>query len=98
MNIDYFFWPIWCDYLEENGQNTELLRYVLTYSVFPVYLGIINAFGNHYNPKGNPIDSGYNMMNDSTGEPFGHKECHNYPFFAGGCTYWSGEGFRLYYS
>lgn len=34
MNISYDLWPIWCDYLEENGQDTELLRYVLTWGIW----------------------------------------------------------------
>lgn len=33
MDIEYSLWPIWYDYLEEQGQNTELLRYVLTWQV-----------------------------------------------------------------
>lgn len=34
MNIDYALWPIWCDCLEEQGQNTEFLRYCMEYGVF----------------------------------------------------------------
>lgn len=42
MNISYDLWPIWCDYLEEQGQDTELLRYVLTYR-----LSIVTGFVYH---------------------------------------------------
>lgn len=31
MNIDYSLWPICCDYLEEQGQDTELLKYIMTW-------------------------------------------------------------------
>lgn len=34
MNIPYDLWPIWCDYLEEQGYDTEYLRYVMTYPYF----------------------------------------------------------------
>lgn len=34
INIPYDLWPIWCDYLEEQGQNTELLRLCMEYGVF----------------------------------------------------------------
>lgn len=81
LNISYDLWSIWYDYLEEQGQNTELLRYVLTYnvigigkmaSIFKDVIGIneVLNIGNGYMPINNLI----------CGEPIGNR-------FYLGCPY-----------
>lgn len=60
MNVPYELWPIWADYLEEQGFDTEFLRYYLTWGThtfftypYHLYLGYYVSYSHHSLIDGN---------------------------------------------